>query len=164
MNLNEALTVFVCVQWVPGAGAAPAHNPGPGDREADGAAEGVAVEGAGEAPTAAPHAGEGEAADAPARGKDAAPPTGTCRQTRCALQPRILQQSSSKKQFCAFAAFSLCPHRLTPPGLYIDMFIISLNHSLILSYNCFQAFQKLKETAHDCQAVQLKKLRETCEK
>lgn len=27
-----------------------------------------------------------------------------------------------------------------------------------------EAFQKLKETAHDCQAVQLKKLRETCEK
>lgn len=160
MNLNEALTVFVCVQWVPGAGAAPAHNPGPGDREADGAAEGVAVEGAGEAPTAAPHAGEGEAADAPARGKDAAPPTGTCRQ----ILIQILQQSSSKKQFGAFAAFSLCPRRLTPPGLYIDMFIISLNHSLILSYNCFQAFQKLKETAHDCQAVQLKKLRETCEK
>uniref|UniRef100_A0A672JP31 Phosphoinositide phospholipase C n=1 Tax=Salarias fasciatus TaxID=181472 RepID=A0A672JP31_SALFA len=29
---------------------------------------------------------------------------------------------------------------------------------------CVQAFQKLKETAHECQAAQLKKLRETCEK
>uniref|UniRef100_A0A672JLA1 1-phosphatidylinositol 4,5-bisphosphate phosphodiesterase n=1 Tax=Salarias fasciatus TaxID=181472 RepID=A0A672JLA1_SALFA len=28
---------------------------------------------------------------------------------------------------------------------------------------CVQAFQKLKETAHECQAAQLKKLRETCE-
>lgn len=27
-----------------------------------------------------------------------------------------------------------------------------------------QAFQKLKETAHECQAAQLKKLREACEK
>lgn len=73
-----------CLQWVPGAGAAPAHSPGPGDREADGAAEGVAVEGAAEVPTAAPHAGEGQAADAPARGKDAPPPAGTCGQTPCA--------------------------------------------------------------------------------
>lgn len=62
-----------CVQRVPGAGAAPTHRPGPGDREADGAAEGVAVEGAAEVPTAAPHAGEGQAADAPARSKNAAP-------------------------------------------------------------------------------------------
>lgn len=152
MKLNEALTVFVCVQWVPGAGAAPAHSPGPGDREADGAAEGVAVEGAGEAPTEAPHAGEGEAADAPGRGKDA----GYWYLRADTL--RLATENSSAK-FIKDTVWCL-----TSPCFYNDMFIISLNDSLILSYNCFQAFQKLKETAHDCQAAQLKKLRETCEK
>lgn len=35
---------------------------------------------------------------------------------------------------------------------------------LIHLLRLLQAFQKLKETAHECQAAQLKKLRETCER
>lgn len=39
----------------------------------------------------------------------------------------------------------------------------SLTHPPV-STRVLQAFQKLKETAHECQAAQLKKLREACDK
>lgn len=61
----------MCVQRVPGDGAARADGAGSRDREADGPAEGMADAGAAEAPAAAPRAGEGEAEKTPARGIDA---------------------------------------------------------------------------------------------